>query len=77
MLTIMIMAKAMTMSSTAGFLYNVVDNIRSPYFFARAIGRNTSRDAAKTGEYQVIFPSFRTLGFTLARLVFIRTKLLK
>ena len=47
------------------------------YFFARAIGQNTSRDAAKTGEYQVIFPSFRTLQFTLARLVFIRTKLLK
>ena len=25
-------------------------------FFARAIGLNTSRDAAKTGEYQMIFP---------------------
>ena len=25
-------------------------------FFARAIGLNASRDAAKTGEYQMIFP---------------------
>ena len=33
-------------------------------FFARAISLNASRDAAKTGEYQMIFPSFRTLRFT-------------
>ena len=46
-------------------------------FFARAIGLDTSRDAAKTGEYQMIFPSFLTLRFTFARLAFIPSKLLK
>ena len=45
-------------------------------FCARAIGLNTSRDAAKIGEYQ-IFPSFGTLRFTFARLAFIPSKLLK
>ena len=50
-------------------------------FFARAIGLNTSRDAAKTGKYQMIFPSdipqFRALRFTFERLAFIPSKLLK
>ena len=34
----------------------ISDIIIHQIFFARAIGLNTSRDAAKTGEYQMIFP---------------------
>ena len=53
--------------------------INRQIFFARAIGLNTSRDAEKIGEYQMILSSSRTLRFTFAQLVFIPipSKLLK
>ena len=41
-----------------------------------SIGLNTSRGAAKTGEYPMIFPSFQKLRFTFESSVFVPNKLL-
>ena len=43
-------------SNVKGKVNHVLVLIIHQIFFARAIGLNTSRDAAKTGEYQMIFP---------------------
>ena len=38
------------------FEHDILDIIIHQIFLARAIGLNTSRDEAKTGKYQMIFP---------------------